>query len=60
VNSEFVRGKERVTCTEKGCYVEVGITTHFFIGGLISHLQKILDISISWLIAFSFHRSVFL
>jgi hypothetical protein len=34
----------RVTCTEKGCYVEVGVTaSHIFTDGLISHLRKILS-----------------
>jgi hypothetical protein len=36
--------KARVACTEKGCYMEVKVTvSHFFIGGLISHLWKILE-----------------
>jgi hypothetical protein len=53
--------KRRVACTKKGCYVEVGVTaSRFFVGGLISHLWKILKSVVSWFISFSFHRSVFL
>jgi len=53
--------KVGATCNEKGCYVEVGvIASHFFVGGLISHLQKILKSIVAWLITFTFIRNVFL
>jgi hypothetical protein len=47
--------KARVAYTEKGCYMEVGVTaSHFFIGRLISHLQKILYILFAWLVSYIF------
>jgi hypothetical protein len=53
--------KVRVSCTEMGCYVEVRVaTSHFFAGGLIFLLWKILKYIVYWLIYFSFHRSVFI
>jgi hypothetical protein len=45
--------KERVAFTKKRYYVEVGVTaSHFFVDDLISHIWKILEPTIVWLIFF--------
>jgi hypothetical protein len=47
--------KERVSCIDKGCYVEVGVTaSHFFTGGLISRLWNILYLLFAWLVSYRF------